>query len=209
MKLALRVVWVSWPQDSQTLENYPFTKLPSFPVQLTCGGEAMLLWITRCLGISTMLVLVHKLTPSYSQSQLFRKSFPSVEIFLWKGTHLLSWLRLTQKQIFVFTPKTPMQPKKSSSFDRWDKNMSQKCSILGYADLYPGIRHIEMGPKSRHKASQMCETSLAQGSSHYNYNMVINSWSGLVWESLHHGTVFIWSIPLRNAMGHVTARLTF
>ncbi len=138
MKLALRVVWVSWPQDSQTLENYPFTKLPSFPVQLTCGGEAMLLWITRCLGISTMMVLVHKLTRSYSQSQLFRKSFPRVVNFFVKrytsSYHDLGWHK---NQIFVFTLKTPMQPKKSSSFDRWDKNMSQKCRILGYGDLYP------------------------------------------------------------------------
>lgn len=139
MKLALRVVWVSWPQDSQTLVIYPFTNLPSFPVQLTCVGEAMLLWITRCLGISTMMVvLVHKLTPSYSQSQLFRKSFPRVVNFFVKrytsSYHDLGWHK---NQIFVFTLKTPMQPKKSSSFDRWDKNMSQKCRILGYGDLYP------------------------------------------------------------------------
>lgn len=171
-------LWVSFPQDSQTLEIYP-TNLPSFPVQLTCGVRT--LWITRCLGIQ----LVHKLTPSYSQFQLFRKSFP----------------RLTQK-ILVFILKTPIQVKKYS-FHRCDKNMSQKCRILGYTYLYPEIGHIEMGPKSWRKASQMCVTSLAQGGSHYN--MVINSWSGLVWESLHRGTVLIWFIPPRNATGHVKA----
>ncbi len=111
---------------------------PSHHFLFNSHVESGMLWITRCLGISTMMMLVHKLTPSYSQSQLFRKSFPRVVNFFVKrytsSYHDLGWHK---NQIFVFTLKTPMQPKKSSSFDRWDKNMSQKCRILGYGDLYP------------------------------------------------------------------------